>query len=59
MRTAAAQMGDTGMLRPLRRKDVETGRREERKRIIAWLRGFATERTDQLARYIETEEHWK
>lgn len=43
-------------LSPLRLKDIETGRREERKRIVEWLMHFLDE--EELAYSIEQKEHW-
>lgn len=61
MRTAAALMGDIGMLRPLRRKDIETGRKLEREAIIKWLREAIEPYPDALdiADEIEAGEHLK
>ena len=51
----------TKELKPLRRKDIATGRARERKEIVAWLRSLSEEENGHmpgtLANWIEAKMH--
>lgn len=54
----------TKQLTPLRRKDIETGRKLEREAIVKWLRSYPAdphelERDNMFADGIENGEHLK